>query len=350
MAVLTTVLLVCISGAFAQQKDTIAIIDAGSSGSRLFVYEVAGQTIRCIFPIGKKQENDSKGEALSKIQPQNAQETDSFLANMTKNYQTSGKKKDLYVLATAGMRLVKESRADSIYSQMRNKTVNNYTVKEAMTISGRYEAFYAWIATNYRNKLLGFSISTPLKPLTYTGTPVGIVEIGGASMQIAFATSATNNSNSSDFISREGFSNIYCKSYLGGGADQIYETYKDSPFYKKYMETKDSTLLDYSWKVPNLPHIPSDISFYGLGKPIEVVIDSKKQSLKDYIEAIKQEDSVSNYHPKSNAMYINWLFSQLKINGKVKAAKKQSSWTEGAVIDIIVNKETPEKFNYQNPN
>lgn len=349
MAVLTTVLLVCISGAFAQQKDTIAIIDAGSSGSRLFVYEIAGQTVRCIFPMNEVQENKSKGEALSKIQPQKANE---FLDTMTNKYEATGKTMNLYVLATAGMRLVNESRADSIYSQMRNQTVNNYTVKEAMTISGRYEAFYAWIATNFRNKLLGFSISTPYKPLTYTGTPVGIVEIGGASMQIAFAASGTENSNSSDLISRKGFSNIYCKSYLGGGADQIYGYYKNSPFYKKYMETMDSTLLDYSEKVPNLPHTPSGMFFYGLGKPIEVVMDSrnKYKSLKDYIGSINQEDSETNYHPKSNAMYINWLFSQLKINRRVKTAQTQSSWTEGAVIDIIVNGVPPEKFNYQSPN
>ena len=49
---LVALLVVSVTGAFAQQKVTIAIVDAGSSGSRLFVYEVdkPNSTIKCISP------------------------------------------------------------------------------------------------------------------------------------------------------------------------------------------------------------------------------------------------------------------------------------------------------------
>lgn len=342
---ITFMLLICIPGILLAQK--IAIIDAGSSGSRLYVYEIIdnGKKIDVLYPtVG--QEANSKGRALSSV-PNHNDSVKVFLTTMTSKYNQSSTtgKIPLYILATAGMRMVSKGKADSIYAriyQIANKEkLNGFHLVKAMTISGRYEGFYAWIAANYKNGKLGFNNSSTEKPLTYAGTPYGILEIGGASMQIAFAMNSTDANN----ISRKGFSNIYSISYLGGGVDQIFQKHKDEKTPKF-----DIGLKKISDLTINTSH------FIGLGKPIEIVLDSVKSkgiSIKDYPKSltIKQEnDSQKNFHPWINAHYISYVVDFFKLDGKLNKPKVKSDWTEGAVLDIILNKEQPEAFDYNKRN
>ena len=325
----------------------IAIIDAGSSGSRLYVYEIIdnGKKIDVLYPtVG--QEANSKGRALSSV-PNHNDSVKIFLTTMTSKYNQSSTtgKIPLYILATAGMRMVSKGKADSIYAriyQIANKEkLNGFHLEKAMTISGRYEGLYAWIAANYKNGKLGFNTSSTEKPLTYAGTPYGILEIGGASMQIAFAMNRTDANN----ISRKGFSNIYSISYLGGGVDQIFQKHKDEK------------TLKFDIGLKKISDLTIDTShFIGLGKPIEIVLDSAKSkgiSIKDYPKSltIKQEnDSQKNFHPWINAHYISYVVDFLKLDGKLNKPKVKSDWTEGAVLDIILNKEEPEAFDYNKRN
>lgn len=325
----------------------IAIIDAGSSGSRLYVYEIIdnGKKIDVLYPtVG--QEANSKGRALSSVSNHN-DSVKIFLTTMTSKYNQSSTtgKIPLYILATAGMRMVSKGKADSIYAriyQIANKEkLNGFHLEKAMTISGRYEGLYAWIAANYKNGKLGFNTSSTEKPLTYAGTPYGILEIGGASMQIAFAMNRTDANN----ISRKGFSNIYSISYLGGGVDQIFQKHKDekTPKFDIGLKKISDLTIDTS-------------HFIGLGKPIEIVLDGAKSkgiSIKDYPKSltIKQEnDSQKNFHPWINAHYISYVVDFFKLDGKLNKPKVKSDWTEGAVLDIILNKEEPEAFDYNKRN
>lgn len=325
----------------------IAIIDAGSSGSRLYVYEIIdnGKKIDVLYPtVG--QEANSKGRALSSV-PNHNDSVKIFLTTMTSKYNQSSTtgKIPLYILATAGMRMVSKGKADSIYAriyQIANKEkLNGFHLEKAMTISGRYEGLYAWIAANYKNGKLGFNTSSTEKPLTYASTPYGILEIGGASMQIAFAMNRTDANN----ISRKGFSNIYSISYLGGGVDQIFQKHKDekTPKFDIGLKKISDLTIDTS-------------HFIGLGKPIEIVLDGAKSkgiSIKDYPKSltIKQEnDSQKNFHPWINAHYISYVVDFFKLDGKLNKPKVKSDWTEGAVLDIILNKEEPEAFDYNKRN
>lgn len=342
---ITLILLISIPGILLAQK--IAIIDAGSSGSRLYVYEIIdnGKKIDVLYPtVG--QEANSKGRALSSV-PNHNDSVKIFLTTMTSKYNQSSTtgKIPLYILATAGMRMVSKGKADSIYAriyQIANKEkLNGFHLEKAMTISGRYEGLYAWIAANYKNGKLGFNTSSTEKPLTYAGTPYGILEIGGASMQIAFAMNRTDANN----ISRKGFSNIYSISYLGGGVDQIFQKHKDekTPKFDIGLKKISDLTIDTS-------------HFIGLGKPIEIVLDGAKSkgiSIKDYPKSltIKQEnDSQKNFHPWINAHYISYVVDFFKLDGKLNKPKVKSDWTEGAVLDIILNKEEPEAFDYNKRN
>ncbi len=338
---LMAMILVSVSSAFAQQK--IAIIDAGSSGSRLYVYEISKDGKSVTTLCNKKEELP-----LSKVDTSKGK-VHEYVQTVTKLYDNKGNSPiDLYVLATAGMRYEPKEKAEKIYTHIKNapqQIVNNFRVKDAKTISGRYEGLYAWIALNYDYKNIGSGISTTERPLTYvSGSTLGIIEIGGASMQITFAAPDNWTLSANETISRKGFSRIYSKSYLGGGVDKIYKTFGNG-----------SPEMDYSDGNPGIQNLPnlSGMKIFGLGKPIEIVVDGikAKGGFKNYERSLRQRKEEDKYHTLSNAYYINWLATKLRIGiSDIGKPKAEVSWTKGAALDIVVNGNEPESFDYQNPN
>ena len=339
--------LLFVSSAFQLSAEKVAIIDAGSSGSRLFIYDInadAQEKVKLLYPIGKQQKKGSKGRPLSSV----ANHPDSvqvFLQQMTANYKCDSI--NLYILATAGMRLKPKAQADAIYEKLEALPLTNgYAVKAAMTISGQYEGLYGWLAANFENGKLDFEKDAAAPTLTYVGKPYGILEIGGASMQIAFRS----NEKHANCLSRPGIGMIYAKSYLGGGVDQIF---KNTPKRKKYKFDLD---LDTDFQ-----HLyDADTEFLGLGIPVNNVIKGvKKQKqkstfkgkMKAYIRSLKQVvDTPENYHPRINSHYIKWLCRQWDLDWNLISPKKDASWTVGAAIDIVINKVKPEAFDHNHIN
>lgn len=319
--VLMAIFLVSVLSAFAQ-TDTIAIIDAGSSGTRLLVYKFDkhSKEVDCIEAKGT-------GPALSTIIGADQDGVNNFLdAIINQSNINPATKKKLHVLATAGMR--KGTQPPSIYGLMLNFTNNKYEVKSAMTISGRFEGLYAWIAANYEE----LKNSTPHQHVNTKG----IIEIGGASMQITFAE---RNSVETDNHVDMGGLNIYSRSYLNGGADSIF----------KY----NTPVANYSRTISELPtSINFGDTIYGLGRPIQGVVSGMRGNgtVDKYISALNDQDSFDNYHPKSNANYVKWLTEQLDIRIDEIIPKSDVSWTKGAAYDISINDRDPEPFDYMSPN
>lgn len=321
---IAAVLLMIFSGVLSAQKliDTIAIIDGGSSGSRLYVYAVDKWNIKvdCIYPRDSIEEVGSKGMALSKLEEDPIKVKD-FLDIMTLKYDNRNKpRKDLYILATAGMRMKKSAEAEKIYKHIvETKEINNYRVKKAMTISGQYEGFYAWIAVSLAEGKIGTSTSASIRTPTYTGIPCGIMEIGGASLQIAFVLNKTHDNT----VSRPGFSNIYSKSYLGGGLNKFGDT--DSGKANK------DVVIDDLKKIKNLC---ANIKFYGVGWGLKGLF----------------KDSDPQNAPKR--LYVTEVCDilGLKNGDKINVTPIQTSWTRGAALDIVINRQNPQPFNYDSPN
>lgn len=335
-----SILLISIDSTVSAQKK-IAIIDAGSSGSRLWVYQVnpKADTVEILFP--SKPEHNAKGPALSSIRTDSVYQ---FLESMASKYNVNYKDSiPLYVLATAGMRMIPQ-KADSIYSIMNGLNEDHrkfngcFKLDTAMTISGRYEGFYAWLAANYKaNKL-----TVNGDELVINGNTLGILEIGGASMQIAFAT---KDDCVVDTISREKLGCIYSKSYLHYGADRIFDR------LGSLLTPNCLVSLD---KVDGL-YDNSTEKFVGLSKPLGVILEKKgKYSEIDSniteINENRKKDSHNNYHPATNAMYIDWVVFQLNLKSKLCKPDNASDWTEGAALDILINNKEPQSFDYNRPN
>ncbi len=332
---LIAIFLLSVVGGLSAKK--IAIIDAGSSGSRLYVYDIDDNTkvLTTLYPIGDKVDA-SKGVALSCIN--NCQKcVDSFLTTMTCKYSNPDKFNpiDLYVLATAGMRLVNSIEANSIYTKMKNTSLSGYKLEKAMTISGRYEGIYAWIAANYKNGELKWDSG---KKSWSFANPNGILEIGGASMQIAYKVSSVQ---SEDCIRHNKFGVIYSKSYLGGGADQVFE------------KNESVKQTDFGVGLDDIKSmiIASKVTFVGLGTPLRVASEGAKglscEDLNHYATTINARDTKENHHPKMNVEYIVNVFEKWGLDGKIDLAKDESDWTVGVALDIVVNdNKNPEAFNY----
>lgn len=331
---LITLLLVGVSSGFTQKKDTIAIINAGSSGSRLYVYERVKNdknrdTLILLFSTSKGKE----GKALSSLK--DSTEIGNFLNTITAEHNLKSQTVNLYVLATAGMRNIDKKKADTIYQIMGNRKINGYKIKQAMTISGRYEGLYAWIAVNYDKGLL-------LKEGTST---YGILEIGGASMQITF----TLSENIADAIEREK-RKIYSKSYIEGGVNKMYDATKNIQNTSDLK--KQFCVKTWGEGIGTLKTLKKNIPFAGLGGTIQgVVTDSNfLKSISDDINEIRGE---KGQHNKFNAFYLKWVLNELEINEiEPKAGKDKgwSDWTKGAAYDILINEKVPESFNYEQPN
>ncbi len=300
----------------------VAIIDAGSSGSRLHIYEVKyGNSISEIYPSNAEEKTASKGRALSTV----ANHPDSVRAyynSMTSCYTTTDTAHiPLYILATAGMRLEEQSKTEGIYGKLRSiGQANGFNLQNAMTISGRYEGLYAWIAVNYENG-------------TLTSSPKGIIEVGGASMQLAFATTSTTLP-ADNSIQRTGWGTIYSKSYLGGGINEVYANTPDVEPFNFTVPLEDVSA-----------YYPSNATFFGSSTPLQVALNgiSEKGSFEAYVASLPRTDTNHSY---VFAYYMKWLFENLHLEGKVTPVNSNAKWTEGAAYDILINKQQPEEFSY----
>ncbi len=202
--------------AYAADTHYTIFVDAGSSGSRLHIFQYENTT--ALLPVVNDVFSESVKPGLSSFAdtPTLAgaslktlfDDAAQFLQKNGANPSTVS----LNVFATAGMRLLPENKQQAIYQNVENyvKTHYAFTPGEMKTISGTWEGIYGWLDVNYLAE--NFQHQQPT---------VGSIDMGGASTQIVFATQdrshpadeVTLRINQRDYI-------IFSKSFLGLGQDQ----------------------------------------------------------------------------------------------------------------------------------
>ncbi|XP_047433215.1 ectonucleoside triphosphate diphosphohydrolase 7-like isoform X2 [Mugil cephalus] len=188
------------------------VVDCGSSGSRVFVYywPPHNGNPHTLLDIRQMKDRDHK-PVVKKIKP-----GISTLANVptqASDYlhpllsfaaahvpRNKHKETPLYILCTAGMRLLPESQQSAILDDLVTDVPLEFDFlfsrSHAEVISGKQEGVYAWIGINF---VLGrfdhadaedatvevTTGSQNQKPMSRRRT-VGIMDMGGASLQIAY--------------------------------------------------------------------------------------------------------------------------------------------------------------------
>lgn len=205
--------------AFANSNNYIIYIDAGSTGSRLHIFEyeksLSVPTIKDVYSESIKpglseyaDHPESAGNSLKKLFDDAAQ----FLSVQGADLRTV----PVNVFATAGMRLLPENKQQAIYLNVSNFIRNNYnfTIQDIKTISGKMEGLYSWLDINYL-----------LENLQNHRPTVGSIDMGGASTQIAFATQDTSKPDDEVSLSiGNQYYKVFSKSFLGLGQDQARDT------------------------------------------------------------------------------------------------------------------------------
>ncbi|CAF3107445.1 unnamed protein product [Rotaria socialis] len=236
------------------------VIDCGSSGSRLYIYiwpEHSGQENELLQikqlldkqgnPVVKKLEPGLSSMAKT---PGNATEYLISLLDFAAETVPSDKHREtpLYILATAGLRFLTPNEQKALLEDLFNDIVQNYHFQIEKThiqvIPGKLEGIYSWIAINY---VLGRFQSNTTDSISVTSgqtisiskkrpSTVGILDMGGASAQIAFEVSPdipVEGEEIAEFSlgydeNQEIFKyRIYVTTFLGYGANKAFEKYID---------------------------------------------------------------------------------------------------------------------------
>ncbi|KAK0070415.1 ectonucleoside triphosphate diphosphohydrolase 7 [Biomphalaria pfeifferi] len=255
------------------------VIDCGSSGSRIFVYYWPTHSGNPKDLLNVQQLLDSSGNAVVKKispglssyekTPDAASDHIKELLLYAQNYIPKEKipQTSLYVMATAGMRMLASSAQQAILQDLREDIGQTFQFiapeNHFEIISGKQEGVYAWIAINYaldrfshgqrEEDQLKALDSMPSSPGDHQlKTTVGIIDMGGASIQIAFEitdqaivkdipASLLSEFNLGCQDSDEDHKyNIYVTTFLGYGANAARKTY-ETMLLQKHSSESSST-------------------------------------------------------------------------------------------------------------
>ncbi|XP_007907283.1 ectonucleoside triphosphate diphosphohydrolase 4 isoform X2 [Callorhinchus milii] len=193
------------------------IVDCGSSGSRVFVYFWPRHNGKPHDLLDIKQMKDSNRKPVVKkikpgistlaFSPEKASDYLRPLLSFAASYVPTPKHKEtpLYILCTAGMRLLPDSQQQAIlrnlYTDVPLEFDFLFSDSHAEVISGKQEGVYAWIGINFvlgrfdhiedEDALMAVTVSSnPKQEPVVRKQTVGILDMGGASVQIAYEVTA----------------------------------------------------------------------------------------------------------------------------------------------------------------
>ncbi|XP_073239476.1 ectonucleoside triphosphate diphosphohydrolase 4-like isoform X1 [Porites lutea] len=185
------------------------VIDCGSSGSRVFIYYWPPHNGNPDELLQIKQMVDSRGNPVRmKIKPgisslvDEPSKASSYIEPLLdfaalKIPEHKHKETPLYVLATAGMRMLSTADQESILDDLRVDIPLKYNfhfmASHVEVITGKQEGIYSWIGVNFELGRFDHSHDAKGSPVLNSSvsevsrkSTVGSLDMGGGSAQIAF--------------------------------------------------------------------------------------------------------------------------------------------------------------------
>lgn len=202
-----------------QQHHCLAVIDAGSTGSRLHVFAYDNDETNSPIHINEIWSKKIK-PGFATIEP-NQNTIDAYLTTLLSG--APNEQVPVYFYATAGMRLLPGSKQKNYYQQLQYwfSQQSQWQLIEAKTITGNEEGLYDWLAVNYH-------LGTLQSPQSKS---VGVMDMGGASVQIVFPIQkdqANINNSQTEFDLYGQHFNLYVHSFLGLGQTEMSHQFLNS--------------------------------------------------------------------------------------------------------------------------
>lgn len=232
----------------------LVMIDAGSSGSRVFLFQYTrdrnGELVRMNQLFSKDTNpgiNSFTGSKLREVWPPLYELLKGARDHCPFSYR---KKTPVYIFATAGMRVLSEKDQDdvldTIFTSLVDSDIPFYVKRDHLRIiDGELEALYGWITVNVLKQRI-----TP--SLRYTSqSPVGALDLGGESTQIAYHSQGSWSPGDRVNLNRD----VFCKSFLSFGAreaqfrlESFLLSSRGLQYIKEYLS---DSKLDFSRSRPN---------------------------------------------------------------------------------------------------
>lgn len=202
-----------------QKKQCIAVVDAGSSGTRLHVYAYKVNERKGSVQISALFEQKIN-PGISSLENQQALVDQYLDALFTEKTDESI---PVFFYATAGMRMVKPQAQEALYDKISSwfARQSDWRLLDIRTIKGQEEGVFDWLAVHYDRRLLG--------KYYYLA---GVMDMGGASVQVVFPLKQQPDSNDPNVVSlhfKKHTYYLYSKSFLGLGLNEIVRQYMDKP-------------------------------------------------------------------------------------------------------------------------
>lgn len=156
--------------------DYAVMIDSGSSGSRVFIYEIEAGRIKFKNKLKIEPGLSQFEKNLSGVKPYLSKLVDFAKEQLGENVQID--QVPITLQATGGVRVLsKQGQKRVIQAAQKALSESGFKSPKAEVISGVTEGIYQWIAINYLTGSLENS----------TKKTLGLVEMGGASLQVTFS-------------------------------------------------------------------------------------------------------------------------------------------------------------------
>uniref|UniRef100_UPI003590127E ectonucleoside triphosphate diphosphohydrolase 4 isoform X1 n=1 Tax=Myxine glutinosa TaxID=7769 RepID=UPI003590127E len=258
------------------------VVDCGSSGSRVFVYywPPHNRDPHSLLDI-RQMRDHTRSPVVKKIKPgisalaSRPEQASDYLRPLLRFAAAhipveKHKETPLYILCTAGMRLLSQGLQEAILEDIRTDVPLEFgflfSDSHAEVISGKQEGVYAWIGINFVLGRFGhLEEDDPEVDLAEgTGQPavirkrtVGILDMGGASTQIAYEvpksvrfSSAQQENVAKSLLSEFNLGciehqlqhdyRIYVATFLGSGANAVRERYEELLFNQSSLASRPS--------------------------------------------------------------------------------------------------------------
>lgn len=361
-----------ISGAsWASTTPYYAIIDAGSGGSRVYLYKIdntapSSPTVTQItFSDNKIKPGISTdlSDCGGYIEP-----LLSSLSNALSAKGISQNQVTVSLQATAGMRVISPVEQTACYSAVRlqlQTMIPGVGIGPIQTIQGRYEGAYQWLTVNY------------LKGTLTTGQKtVGVLEVGGGSSQMTFES--PGKLKTLDFITVPfggKFYGLFSRSYTGLGGNFSREDATDDPNafqvgfnlasgaigtgnYKLGKKSARKTILDKPVGIPQQARMPPLSSFVGVGLYSNVALDLGlgNQISSNSIDEAGSSLAKTSYDQNTtnkfefsrvysaqliSEMIRTWFSPSRKLTVEDTIGGKEITWTLGAALFLNANGALP---------
>ncbi|CEO95762.1 Apyrase [Plasmodiophora brassicae] len=203
-------------------------IDAGSSGSRIHVHSTK-VTPGSGLPVIQAEFTHKVKPGLSSYtsDPAGAAKSIRTLLEFAMDHvpRWQWRRTPVFLKATAGLRSVAQAEAAEILehcAESIERTAFVFKRTWASVISGRDEGMFGWVAANYLMQRLHDQANAHLGP-------VGVIEMGGASMQISFVPQGAADPKWTVPLEIGGRTyQLYTHSFLGYGLEQALERLEEN--------------------------------------------------------------------------------------------------------------------------